>query len=389
LKSLHGRKIAIDASMAIYQFLIAVRSGAPNSAATMLTNADGETTSHVQGMFNRTIRFLTEGIKPAFVFDGKPPQIKSGELEKRREKRKKAQEELSKATEDGNIEEQDKHSKRLVRAGQKENEDCQRLLRLMGVPVVMAPCEAEAQAAALCKEGLVYATGTEDMDALTFQTPVLLRKMTFANQSKSTVQTMNYQKALEGLELNPDQFVDLCILLGCDYTDSIRGVGPKTALKLMKEHKSIEQILKNLDRKKYHVPKDWVPDEKDDEDTDQERDENSEDQQKPVPAYVQARQLFHNHEVSKGSEVELKWTSPKVVELTKFLVDEMGFSPERVKSNIEKLEKAHAANQKPQSRMDSFFAVKQNPLPSAKRKNKLEEEKAAKKKKSTAGRKKR
>lgn len=355
----------------------------------MLTNADGETTSHVQGMFNRTIRFLTDGIKPAYVFDGKPPQIKSGELEKRREKRKKAQEELSKATEEGNIDEQDKHSKRLVRAGQKENEDCQRLLRLMGVPVVMAPCEAEAQAAALCKEGLVYATGTEDMDALTFQTPVLLRKMTFANQSKSTVQTMNYQKALEGLELNPDQFVDLCILLGCDYTDSIRGVGPKTALKLMKEHKSIEEILKNLDRKKYQVPKDWVPDEKEDEDIDQERDENSEDQPKPVPAYVQARQLFHNHEVSKGSEVELKWTPPKVDELTKFLVDEMGFNPDRVKSNIEKLEKAHTVNKKPQARMDSFFAVKPNPLSSAKRKNKLEEEKAAKKKKSTAGRKKR
>jgi flap endonuclease-1 len=389
LKSLHGRKIAIDASMAIYQFLIAVRSGGPNQQATMLTNADGETTSHVQGMFNRTIRFLTDGIKPAYVFDGKPPQIKSGELEKRREKRKKAQEELSKATEEGNIDEQDKHSKRLVRAGQKENEDCQRLLRLMGVPVVMAPCEAEAQAAALCKEGLVYATGTEDMDALTFQTPVLLRKMTFANQSKSTVQTMNYQKALEGLELNPDQFVDLCILLGCDYTDSIRGVGPKTALKLMKEHKSIEEILKNLDRKKYQVPKDWVPDEKEDEDTDQERDENSEDQPKPVPAYVQARQLFHNHEVSKGSEVELKWTPPKVDELTKFLVDEMGFNPDRVKSNIEKLEKAHTVNKKPQARMDSFFAVKPNPLSSAKRKNKLEEEKAAKKKKSTAGRKKR
>lgn len=61
LKSLHGRKIAIDASMAIYQFLIAVRSGGPNQQAMMLTNADGETTSHIQGMFNRTIRFLTEG----------------------------------------------------------------------------------------------------------------------------------------------------------------------------------------------------------------------------------------------------------------------------------------------------------------------------------------
>jgi flap endonuclease-1 len=260
----------------------------------------------------------------------------------------------------------------------------------MGVPVVMAPCEAEAQASALCKAGLVYATGTEDMDALTFQTPVLVRKMTFANQSKSMVQTMNYQKALEGLELTHDQFVDLCILLGCDYCDSIRGVGPKTALKLVREHKSIEAIIKNLDRKKFVVPSDWVPDEKKEEentDDEQQGDENAQNEAKPIPAYVQARQLFHNHEVDL--DVELKWKPPQVEELTKFLVDEMGFNPERVKSNIEKLEKAHKANSKPQSRMDSFFTVKADPNAAAKRKKKVEEQKSAKKKKTTAGRKKR
>lgn len=132
MKALHGRKIAVDASMAIYQFLIAVRSGGPNQQAMMLTNADGETTSHIQGMFNRTIRFLTEGLKPAFVFDGKAPTMKSGELFKRQEKRKKAEEELKKASDEGNVEEMDKQSKRLARAGRKENEDCQKLLRLMG-----------------------------------------------------------------------------------------------------------------------------------------------------------------------------------------------------------------------------------------------------------------
>ena len=130
----------------------------------MLTNSEGETTSHIQGMFNRTIRYMTEGIRPVFVFDGKPPNIKSGELLKRREKREKAQAALQVATEEGNVEEQDKHSKRLVRAGHKENEDCQKLLTYMGVPVVLAPCEAEAQAAALAKAGKVYAAGTEDMD---------------------------------------------------------------------------------------------------------------------------------------------------------------------------------------------------------------------------------
>lgn len=126
-KSLHGRKIAIDASMAIYQFLIAVRSGGPNQQAMMLTNAEGETTSHIQGMFNRTVRFLTEGLKPVFVFDGKAPSMKSGELQKRREKRKKAEEAMTKAVDDDNVEEMDKQSKRLARAGRKENEDCKRV----------------------------------------------------------------------------------------------------------------------------------------------------------------------------------------------------------------------------------------------------------------------
>ena len=120
--------------MAIYQFLIAVRSGGPNQQAMMLTNAEGETTSHIQGMFNRTVRFLTEGLKPVFVFDGKAPSMKSGELQKRREKRKKAEEAMTKAVDDDNVEEMDKQSKRLARAGRKENEDCKRVSYSMIIP---------------------------------------------------------------------------------------------------------------------------------------------------------------------------------------------------------------------------------------------------------------
>jgi flap endonuclease-1 len=300
------------------------------------------------------------------VFDGKPPNIKSGELLKRREKREKAQAALKVATEEENFEEQDKQSKRLVRAGQKENEDCRKLLRLMGVPVVMAPCEAEAQASALAESGAVYAVGTEDMDALTFRTPVLVRKMTFANASKSMVQTMNYAKALEGLEVTKDQFVDLCIMLGCDYCDSIKGIGPKTALKLIREHKNIETILQNIDRKKFTVPGDWVPNEKAEKTEDESQDEESppeakadDEQEELIPVYVQARKLFNEHEVDM--DVELKWKPCDAEGLTKFLVDEMAFNPERVKANIEKLQKAYTASSKPQTRMDSFFTVKPNP----------------------------
>jgi len=373
LSSLHGRKIAIDASMAIYQFLIAVRHSGPNNAAAMLTNADGETTSHVQGLFNRTIRFLSEGIRPVYVFDGKPPSLKkNNELIKRKEKREKAEIDLKKAKEEGNLEEVEKFSKRLVRAGKKENDDCIQLLELMGVPVIRAPCEAEAQASALAQKGLVYAVGTEDMDALTFKCPILLRKMTFANASKSDIQTMNYKKALEGLDLTHDEFVDLCILLGCDYCDSIRGVGPKTALKLIREHHTIEEILKHLDRKKYGIPDSWIPNEardkkrkkeaEDNENTDDEDDvtkKEEETEEELIPIYVGARDLFNNHEVM--DDASLKWNPCKPEELTTFLVDKMGFNPERVKSSIEKLEKAFKATSKPQMRMDNFFKVKPNP----------------------------
>ena len=310
LKSLHGRKIAIDASMAIYQFLIAVRAGGPNQQSFQLTNDKGETTSHIQGMFNRTVRYMQEGIKPVFVFDGKPPQLKSGELLKRREKREKAQAALKVAAEEGDVEELDKQSKRLVRAGTQENADCQKLLDLMGVPVVRAPCEAEAQAAALAKRGTVYATATEDMDALTFATPVLVRKMTFAGASKSVVQSISYAKAVEGLELTHAQFVDLCILLGCDYCDSIKGVGPKTALKLIKEHGDIETILTKLEGKKYVVPESWLPAQGKPEEASENDEESPPEQESAAvavePAYVQARRLFQRPRSSGKGRFEVE-----------------------------------------------------------------------------------
>jgi flap endonuclease-1 len=347
LSELHGRKIAIDASMAIYQFLIAVRSNnAGNNAAVMLTNEKGETTSHVQGFFNRTVRYISEGIRPVFVFDGKPPSFKNNELTKRRAKAKEASEKLKQAKEDGNIEEEEKQSKRLVRAGQKENEDCMKLLQLMGIPIVKAPCEAEAQAAAMAKAGSVHAVGTEDMDALTFATPLLYRKMTFAS-GKADIQKLNYQQAIDGLNLSSDEFIDLCILLGCDYCDSIRGIGPKTALKLIQQHRTIEKILPTLDRKKYGIPDNWLPPKIEDD----EKEENNEF----TPVYEEARKLFKNHEVIK--DVKLDWKPCQEAELKKYLVEEMGFNPDRVSSSIDKLQKAFKALAKPQTRMDSFFKV--------------------------------
>jgi flap endonuclease-1 len=177
------------------------------------------------------------------------------------------------------------------------------------------------------------------------------------------------------------QFVDLCILLGCDYCDSIKGIGPKTALKLVREHGDIETILKNIDRKKFVVPQSWVPNEavKDEnESSDEGGGEANQDDEEMIPVYVQARQLFNEHDVL--TNVELKWKPCQPEALTKFLVDEMGFNPERVRGNIQKLQAAYKANTKPQARMDQFFTAKPNANAGAKRKPETQKAVPAKKK---------
>lgn len=318
-----GRKIAIDASMSIYQFLIAVRQHGEN-----LTNDSGETTSHLMGMFYRTIRMIENGIKPVYVFDGKAPQMKSKELEKRSEKRTEAETEMSKAAEAGDDQAYDKFVRRTVKVTKEHNDDCKRLLKLMGVPFVEAPTEAEAQCAALVKQGKVYGVGTEDMDALTFGADVLIRHLTFSEARKMPIREYSLSKVLEGLGISFEAFTDLCILLGCDYCESIKGIGQKRALDLIKQHRNIETILKNIDKKKYGVPDDW--------------------------AYEQARKLFKEPEVL-STDIDLKWTEPDEDGLVSYMVNEKGFSEERIRNGSKKLSKARTITQ--QGRLDSFFSV--------------------------------
>jgi flap endonuclease-1 len=282
------------------------------------------------GTFYRTIRMVENGIKPVYVFDGKPPTMKSGELEKRTAKRADAEAALEKAKEEDNVEEIDKQNKRLVKVTKRHVDECKELLKHMGIPFVSAPCEAEAQCAELAKGGKVYAVGTEDMDALTFGSTVLLRHMTFSEARKMPIKEFHVDKVLEGLELTMDQFVDLCILLGCDYCEKIRGVGPKNAIKLVQDHKSIEEIVKHVDGKKHSVPENWP--------------------------YEQARRLFTNPEVTPASDIDLKWEKPDEEALIKFMCEEKGFAEDRMRNGAKKLLKARQGNT--QGRLDSFFKVK-------------------------------
>jgi flap endonuclease-1 len=171
--------------MSLYSFLVAVRS-----EGQQLTSETGETTSHLMGMFYRTLRIADNGIKPVYVFDGAPPKLKSGELAKRFQRKSEAQEGLSEAKETGTAEEVEKFSRRTVRVTREHNAEAQKLLKLMGVPYIIAPTEAEAQCAVLAKAGKVFAAASEDMDTLTFASPVLLRHLTFSEQRKEPIQEM-------------------------------------------------------------------------------------------------------------------------------------------------------------------------------------------------------
>ncbi|KAK6608379.1 DNA-repair protein rad2 [Botrytis cinerea] len=354
IKNQFGRKVAIFRSMSIYSFLIAVRSG-----GEMLTNEDGETTSHLMGMFYRTLRIVDNGIKPVYVFDGAPPKLKSGELAKRFQRKATATEGLEEAKETGTAEDIEKFSRRTVRVTREHNAECQRLLKLMGIPYIIAPTEAEAQCAALARAGKVYAAASEDMDTLCFDSPILLRHLTFSEQRKEPIQEVSLEKVLTGLNMDRKQFVDLCILLGCDYLDPIPKIGPHTALKLIREHGDLETLVAwiTADKKeRYAIPEDWP--------------------------YQDARELFFKPDVRPADheDCDFKWEAPDVEGLVKFLVIEKGFSEDRVRSAAQRLTKNLKSSQ--QARLEGFF----KPIPKtdeerANLKRKNDEKNEAKKKK--------
>ncbi|EDW91865.1 flap endonuclease 1 [Drosophila yakuba] len=355
IKNFFGRKVAIDASMCLYQFLIAVRS-----EGAQLATVNGDPTSHLMGMFYRTIRLLDNGIKPVYVFDGKPPDLKSGELAKRAERREEAEKALKAATDAGDDAGIEKFNRRLVRVTKEHANEAKELLTLMGVPYVDAPCEAEAQCAALVKAGKVYATATEDMDALTFGSTKLLRYLTYSEARKMPVKEFSYEKLLEGLSINSREFIDLCILLGCDYCESIKGIGPKRAIELINNYRDIETILDNLDSSKYTVPENWN--------------------------YKVARELFIEPEVANADNIDLKWVEPDEEGLVKFLCGDRQFSEERVRNGAKKLMKSKQAQT--QVRLDSFFKTlpsTPNATNAAKRKAEEAKKSANNKKAKTSG----
>lgn len=206
---------------------------------------------------------------------------------------------------------------------------------MMGAPYIEAPGEAEAQCAELCRMGLAFGTASEDMDSLTFGSTHLLRGF---NSKKEPITQINLEAVLEGFEMNMEEFIDLCILCGCDYTHNIGNVGPVKAFKLIQEHKNIEAVVEKLQ---------------------EQNDDPTKKQKFIIPdqfLYEESRQLFKVPDVIREkSEIEakLKWNKPVEDELKDFLINQKAFAENKVESGLKKLQSCQGKVN--QSRLDLFF----------------------------------
>ncbi len=248
---LTGKKIAIDASLLIYSYVIAIRNTAED-----LINNEGEITSHIHAVVSKTLLYLDNGITPIFVFDGKPPNLKNDTLEKRKEEREMAKKLMD---EENDEEKKIKLFKRSTVITWKQMEQCKEILRAMGIPVIDAPEESDSQCAYLCKSGIAYGVGSEDMDILTFGSKKLLRNI--SSSKKNEIVEYDLSTVLEKLKYNHQEFIDLCILLGCDYVNHIDGIGIKRAKDIIDEYRTIDNFIKNspeVKSKKYIIDDDYM-----------------------------------------------------------------------------------------------------------------------------------
>ena len=265
LSDLKGKTLAVDAFNIIYQFLSTIRQ--PDG--TPLMDSKKRITSHLSGLFYRNMSLLNEGIKLIYVFDGKAPELKYGTQEKRLESKNEAREKYEQAKQEEDIESMGRYARQITHLTKNMVEESKELLNAMGIAVVQAPGEGEAQASYICKNGDAYATASQDYDCLVFDTPKLIQNLTLAKKRKTASgyieikpQLIEPKEVLKELEINKEQLTCIAILCGTDYNPGgVKGIGPKKALKLVKEKKTKEKIfeaVENFEKEgKYKLEFDW------------------------------------------------------------------------------------------------------------------------------------
>ena len=310
LDELRGRSFAVDGFITLHEFLALIRdrSGRP------LTDEHGNVTSHLVGLAFRTTRLISDyDMNLVFVFDGKPPVLKRGEIKTRREARHKAEDEYTEAVERGDMKEAFSKAVMTGRITHQVLEDTKHLLDLLGIPWVQAPSEGEAQAAYMAMRGDVWASNSKDYDSLLFGAPRLVRFLSISGSEWLPSKGKARRVLPELIELDSflgyhgitrAQLIDMGILIGTDFNKGIKGIGPKTALKLIKKHGSLEELPAKI---RVKLPK----------------------------TVDQIRDLYMNPEVTSEYSVERGELQEEA--LDDFLCGEKNFSTRRVQTLINRM----------------------------------------------------
>lgn len=330
LESLSGKTIAIDAFNTLYQFLSSIRQedGKP------LMDLKGNITAHLSGLFYRNIRMSENGIKCIYVFDGKPSYLKMKTRKMRAQIRENAEKKWKEALELGNISEARKFAQASIRLDSKMIEESKELLSAMGIPWFVAPSEGEAEAASMVRSGIADASASQDYDSLLFGAEVFLRNISISGRRKVPredryilvePEEIRLTETLKALEISYDQLVILGLLIGTDFNEGVPRVGPKTALKIVREHKSLNEIISYV-KEKYSYEFEVDPQE--------------------------VMDIFMKPEISEGPKIN--WTEMNLEKINKILVDDHDFSASRVQKSVEDFLKIRKEKGS-QKKLDQWF----------------------------------
>lgn len=330
ISDLKGKILAVDSMNLLYQFLTTIR-GIDGSA---LTDNQGHITSHLIGLFSRTTHLMEKGLKLAFVFDGKAPEIKQKTWEKRTSIKQEASLKLKEAEELGNIQDMKKFASRTAILTKEMIEESKKLIQALGCPIVQAPSEGEAQATHLVKTGHAYACVSQDYDNLIFGCPTLIRNLSIEGKRKKAGK-LGYQKispeiiylkeVLDHLQLSLDQLIIVAILVGTDYNPGgVKGIGPKNAIKLVKEFKEdLEALFQKVEWKKHYPDLGW-------------------------------KELFDTiKNIPVTDNYKLEWKTIHEKAVIQLLVEEHNFGLERVQGKLDELKKTQTPAA--QKGLNSFF----------------------------------
>ncbi len=251
LQEYGDKRVAFDAWNVLYQFLASIRQ--PDG--TPLMDREGRVTSHLAGILYRTGNLVEAGIKPIFVFDGPPHPLKADTLAGRQARKQQAQVEYEQAIEAGDTEKARTKAQQTSRLTVPMVEQAQELLRALGVPVLQAPGEGEAQAAWMNQQGLVHAACSQDYDAVLFGAPRLARHLAVTGRRKLpgkqvwvdvAPEEISLEATLQASGLTRGQLVDVALLVGTDFHPGIHGIGPKKAVAVIKKEGDLESLLDRL-----------------------------------------------------------------------------------------------------------------------------------------------